>query len=96
MKIDDAYVRVSDTYGEEDGLSAADQLEQIKGWIDQHDDDEIGLRPEDGLPFTDLDVSGLPRASLRGLSGPDARVTPRKLGPDGVHAPPVVRLRGAA
>ena len=57
MKIYDAYVRVSDTHGE-DGLSVPQQLETIRGWIDHHDGIEIGLRPEDGLPFTDLDVSG--------------------------------------
>jgi DNA invertase Pin-like site-specific DNA recombinase len=57
MDIYDAYVRVSDTHGE-DGLSVPQQLERIQAWIDQHDDIEIGLRPEDGKPFTDLDVSG--------------------------------------
>ena len=58
MPIYDAYCRVSDTHGQDDGISAPDQLRKIEQWVERHPNIQLGLRPEDGMPFTDLDVSG--------------------------------------
>jgi hypothetical protein len=55
----DAYCRVSDTHGQDDGISAPDQLRKIEAWVERHPNIQLGLRREDGMPFTELDVSGL-------------------------------------